>query len=105
MPEKSGMDATLCGPALGGPSCCPQAGLAAAANVAKKSKVRGTFMSTSPHELLGLPRPRPGAGTIVYPKCGHGARNVFVERLCGGIALPFTVPLPALYWPVVIAII
>src|ERR1700730_17208079 len=83
MPEKSGMDATLCGPALGGPSCCPQAGPAAAANVTNKSKFRGTFMSTSPHELLGLPRPRPGAGAIVYPKCGHSARNVFVEAGVG----------------------
>src|SRR5216684_1371159 len=80
MPEKSGMDAALRGPALAcpvaGPSCCPQAGLAAAANVTNKSKVRCTFMSTSPHELLGLPRPRLGAEqSISYPRCEHRARG------------------------------
>src|SRR6266567_4157141 len=58
MPEKSGMDAALCGPILAcpaaGSACCPTAGLAVAANVTNNSKFRCTFMATSRH---GLPRP------------------------------------------------
>src|SRR6266446_3363828 len=65
MPEKSGMDAALCGPILAcpaaGSACCPTAGLAVAANVTNNSKFRCTFMATSRH---GLPRPRAGAGAV-----------------------------------------
>ena len=49
MPEKSGMDAELCAAIsaspVAGAACCPDAGPAAAANVASKSKFRRAFMS------------------------------------------------------------
>src|SRR5215468_7901882 len=55
MPEKSGIDADRCAPILAGvtpgATCCPEAGLTAAANVTIKSKCRCTFMTTSPSNL------------------------------------------------------
>src|SRR5207245_2545359 len=92
MPEKSGIDAALCTPISACPAAgaagCPAAGPPAAATIATKSKFRRIFMSTSLHELLGLPRACPGAArplilSPLYRKRGNAARLGRPPRMAG----------------------
>src|SRR5215467_1860646 len=78
MPEKSGMDVDICTPILArvasGTTCCPEAGVTAAANVTIKSKCHCAFMTISPHGLLDV------VDSISTGQCGRSEIGLRCSR-------------------------